>query len=84
MNIPKEVLDRLSGNIGYTIVLRKVKLVKYAVYPCSDCCKAVKVMNGNHHPWCSCGSDEFDWSEGVHNLTEAEANEVMKVWEYMH
>ena len=28
---------------------------------CSDCGSWKKMIPGNHHPWCSCGSDRFDW-----------------------
>jgi hypothetical protein len=28
---------------------------------CKHCGKEKLIQRGNHHPWCACGSDEFDW-----------------------
>jgi len=28
---------------------------------CTNCGEEKKVEQGNHHPWCFCGSDSFDW-----------------------
>jgi len=28
---------------------------------CTNCGEEKKVQRGNHHPWCFCGSDSFDW-----------------------
>lgn len=28
---------------------------------CTSCGEEKKVERGNHHPWCFCGSDSFDW-----------------------
>ena len=28
---------------------------------CKHCGKEKLIQRGNHHPWCACLSDEFDW-----------------------
>lgn len=30
---------------------------------CNDCGSWKKMIPGNHHPWCSCGSDRFRWED---------------------
>lgn len=30
-------------------------------YTCNHCGEETLVQSGNHHPWCACGSDNFDW-----------------------
>ena len=30
-------------------------------YTCNHCGEETLVQSGNHHPWCACGSDDFDW-----------------------
>lgn len=32
-------------------------------YRCLDCGSWPFVKKGNHHPWCGCGSDRFDWGD---------------------
>ena len=29
---------------------------------CTNCGEEKKIERGNHHPWCFCGSDSFDWA----------------------
>lgn len=29
---------------------------------CMDCGRWKLLQKGNHHPWCVCGSDIFDWA----------------------
>ena len=33
-------------------------------YTCNHCGAEKLVQSGNHHPWCACGSDNFDWCNG--------------------
>lgn len=49
---------------------------KFSVYGCLSCCKWTIVENGNHHPWCSCGYDQFDWASGYTDLTKEEAGKI--------
>lgn len=34
---------------------------KYYFVDCNYCGIENKIQIGNHHPWCPCGSDSFDW-----------------------
>lgn len=40
------------------------------IHRCSWCGKLSTSMVGNHHPYCACGSDEFDWSTTKKMLKE--------------
>jgi hypothetical protein len=31
------------------------------VVDCNYCGAEQRIERGNHHPWCACGSDDFDW-----------------------
>lgn len=50
----------------------------FSVYRCSWCCRLSIVKKGNYHPWCGCGSDEFDWGDGVNDVTKEEAEKIVK------
>lgn len=30
---------------------------------CMACCTWKKIEPGNHHPWCGCGCDIFQWGD---------------------
>lgn len=49
---------------------------KFSVYRCLGCSKWNVVEKGNHHPWCSCGYDQFDWADGYEDLTLEEAEKI--------
>ncbi len=33
---------------------------------------------GNHHPWCSCGYDQFDWSGPYQDITREAAEWLIR------
>lgn len=49
----------------------------FSACPCS-CGKIVIFKQGNHHPWCSCGNDQLEWSETLSNVTREEAEKFRK------
>jgi hypothetical protein len=51
---------------------------KFDVYRCLACAKWKIVEKGNHHPWCGCGYDQFDWAEGHTDLTLEEAEKILE------
>lgn len=38
---------------------------------CNDCGSWKKLQEGNHHPWCACGSDNFRWEDERDHHPEA-------------
>ena len=58
-------------------------------YTCNHCGAEKLVQNGNHHPWCACGSDNFDWGNErpAHPAQEPVAwvwNPATQAWEKVH
>jgi endogenous inhibitor of DNA gyrase (YacG/DUF329 family) len=49
---------------------------KFSIYPCSWCSKWKVVERDNHHPYCSCGSDFFEWADGEYDLPWATADDL--------
>jgi hypothetical protein len=49
------------------------------LYRCICCNGLVICKKGNYHPWClRCMCDEFDWSNGIENITLEEAEHIIK------
>jgi hypothetical protein len=42
---------------------------------CCFCGEEKRIKLGNHHPWCCCGSDSFDWANARDEFSEQPAQE---------
>jgi orotidine-5'-phosphate decarboxylase len=73
---PYEAMDCLFGDTVPTGEKLRNEIV--SLYPCPACGKHTIVQKGNHHPWCSCGYDQFDWARGHQDITRAEAERLKK------
>jgi len=51
------------------------------VVQCLDCGAHKTVQKGNHHPWCACGSDRFDWTRPVSDPDAPEAAAQAEAWQ---
>jgi hypothetical protein len=47
---------------------------------CTHCGAEKKIEMGNHHPWCFCGSDSFDWANSRDDLEPATPVQEPVAW----
>jgi orotidine-5'-phosphate decarboxylase len=73
---PFEAMDCLFGDTAPTGEKLRKEIV--SVYRCNDCSCLNIVVKGNHHPWCSCGSDDFDWTSEHQNITREKAEKIVE------